>query len=362
MARAATVADDDVVHFDKLEGWPAPEEQPAWLGAPEAEQALLDAYRSERMHHAWLIGGPKGIGKATLAYRFARFVFANATPRSATGATDLSVSESEPAFRKVANRAHPNLLVLERPYDEQAKRFKTELTVPEIRKTVAFFGSTSGEPGWRVAVVDPADDMNPSSANALLKVLEEPPARSLFLIVSHAPGRALATIRSRCRRLDLAPLTAEAIVAALRAHGEADEDIELAAALAEGSLRRAIVLVEGKGIETYRDLTRLLARLPDLDIEAAHAFADKISGRGNDDAWASFGDLLSAWLNRRVRGEPEPRGGVPPSEAALGTPLERWAGVWDNLRRSTEQTDELNLDRKRTVLSILMALARATGM
>ena len=364
MARAATVDDGDVVHFDRLEGWPAPEEQPAWFGAREAELTLLDAYRSGRMHHAWLIGGPKGIGKATLAYRFARFVFAHADPKSAdvVGATDLAVPENAPAFRKVANRAHPNLLVLERPYDEPTKRFKTELTIPEIRKTVAFFGSTSGEPGWRIAVVDPADDMNQSSANALLKVLEEPPARSLFLIVSHAPGRALATIRSRCRRLDLTPLPAGAIVAAMHEHGETDEDVELAAALAEGSLRRAIVLVEGDGIETYRDLTRLLGRLPDIDVEAAHAFADKVSGRGNDDAWLSFGDLLAAWLNRRVRGEPEPPGGVPPSQAALGTPLERWAGVWDNLRRSTDQTDELNLDRKRTVLSILMALARATRM
>jgi len=364
MARAAAVAADDLVHFDRLEGWPAPEEQPAWFGSAVAERTLLDAYRSGRMHHAWLIGGPKGIGKATLAYRFARFVLAhpNEGSRAVAAAADLSVVESEPAFRKVANRAHPNLLVLERPYDEQAKRFRTELTVPEIRKTVAFFGSTSGEAGWRIAVVDPADDMNQSSANALLKVLEEPPARSLFLIVSHAPGRALATIRSRCRRLELARLRADAIISALRAHGETDADLELAAALAEGSLRRAIVLIEGDGIQTYRDLTRLLARLPDIDMEAAHLFADKVSSRGNDDAWLSFSDLLAGWLNRRVRGESEPEGGVPPGPPALRTPLERWAGVWDNLRRSTEQTDELNLDRKRTVLSILMALARATRM
>ena len=316
------------------------------------------------MHHAWLIGGPKGIGKATLAFRFARFVLAHPDPFSAevAAATDLSVAPNHPAFRKVANRAHPNLLVLERPYDEQNKRFKTELTVPEIRKTVSFFGSTSGEDGWRIAVVDPADDMNASSANALLKVLEEPPARSLFLIVSHAPGRALATIRSRCRRLDLPPLTPEAIAEAMRAHGEVDEDLELAAELAEGSLRRAILLMEGGGIETYRALTKLLARLPDLDIEAAHAFADSISGRGNDDAWVGFTDMLAAWLNRRVRGENEPESGAAPSAAIAAVPLERWAEVWETLRRSTEDTDEYNLDRKRTVLSILMALARATRM
>jgi DNA polymerase-3 subunit delta' len=361
MASADT---DDLIRHDRVEGWPAPEEQAQWHGDSGPEQALLDAYRSGRMHHAWLLGGPKGIGKATLAYRFARFVLAHPDPAAAVvgDAKDLSVAEDAPAFRKVANRAHPNLLVLERPYDEQNKRFRTELTVQEIRKTVTFFGSTSGETGWRIAIVDPADDMNQSSANALLKALEEPPARALFLIVSHAPGRLLPTIRSRCRRLDVAPLAPAAIATALASHGDPDQEVELVAALSEGSLRRAIALVDGDGIETYRALATLLATLPELNIEAVHAFADRVSGRGNDDAWASFGDMLSAWLNRRVRGEKEPDSGVQPGAAVLRTPLESWAEVWETLRRSVEQTDELNLDRKRTVLSILMSLARVTRM
>ena len=362
---AVSDAEDETIRFDRVEGWPAPEEQPAWFGDSAGERALLDAYRSGRMHHAWLIGGPKGIGKATLAYRFARFVLAHPDPAGVdlAAASDLSVPVDRPAFRKVANRAHPNLLILERPWDEQAKRFKTELTVPEIRRTVSFFGSTSGEPGWRIAVVDPADDMNPSSANALLKVLEEPPTRSLFLIISHAPGRLLPTIRSRSRRLDVAPLSPEAIATALRQHGEADvEDIDLIAALAEGSLRRAILLSESGGIETYRNLVKLLARLPNLDVDATHAFADSVSGRGDDDSWIGFRDLLAAWLNRRVRGEGEPETDVPLAPAAAAAPLERWAEVWETMRQSVDDTDEYNLDRKRTVLSILMSLARATRM
>jgi DNA polymerase-3 subunit delta' len=363
MARAA-ILDDEPIRLDRLEGWPGPEEQTAWLGDGGAEQTLLDAYRSGRMHHAWMIGGPKGIGKATLAYRFARFLLAHPDPRSPTvsAATDLALPETHPAFRKVAGRAHPNLLILERPWDEQAKRFKTVLAVEEIRKTVRFFGSTGGEDNWRIAVVDPADDLNASSANALLKILEEPPARSLFLIVSHAPGRSLATIRSRTRRLELQPLPSETIAAALAGHGVADADVALAAALSEGSLRRAAVLGAGEGIALYRELTRLLATLPKLDIAATHAFADRIAGRGNEDAWTAFSDLLAGWLNRRVRGEREPEGGTEPGPAVAAAPLATWAGIWENLRRSTEQTDELNLDRKRTVLSILMALARATRM
>jgi DNA polymerase-3 subunit delta' len=234
--------------------------------------------------------------------------------------------------------------------------------VPEIRKTVSFFGSTGGEAGWRVAIVDPADDMNQSSANALLKVLEEPPARSLFLIVSHAPGRSLPTIRARCRRLDVPPLTPEAIAGALGAHGDMDDALDLIATLADGSLRRAIMLTEGGGIEIYRGLANVLASLPDVDMDAAHAFADRVSGRGNEEGWVAFDDMLSAWLNRRVRGENEPDSAGRPASAVLATPLERWAEVWETMRCSIDQADEFNLDRKRTVLSILMSLARATRM
>jgi DNA polymerase-3 subunit delta' len=364
---AADVDTEDLIRFDRVEGWPAPEEQPQWFGEPAAERALLDAYRSGRMHHAWLLGGPKGVGKATLAYRFTRFVLANPDPVSpaVSAAVDLSVPENHPAFRKVASRAHPNLLVLERPWDDQGKRFKTMVAVDDVRKTVSFFGSTGGEDNWRVAIVDPADDMSDSSANALLKVLEEPPKRSLFLILAHAPGRALPTIRSRTRRLEVPPLAPDAIASALRDHGAGDaspDDIALAARLADGSLRRAILLLESDGIATYRDLVRLLARLPDIDIEAAHAFADRVSARGAEDEWAAFSDLLGGWLNRRVRLENEPETTSPIAPAARAAPLERWAEVWENLRSSTELSDEYNLDRKRTVLSVLMSLARATRM
>ncbi|CAN5322475.1 DNA polymerase III subunit delta' [soil metagenome] len=363
----AAAAADETLRFDALAGWPAPEQRVEWFGEARPQQVLLDAYRSGRMHHAWLIGGPKGIGKATLAYRFARFVLAHPDPHdpAIATATDLSLPPAHPALRKVAARSHPNLLILERPFDYKKDGYKTELTVDEIRRTVAFYGTTSGEAGWRIAVVDPADDMNPNAANALLKVLEEPPPRSLFLVVSHAPGRALPTIRSRCRRLDLAPLSVEAIVAAIEANGGElpdPDDLALIARLAEGSLRRAILLVEGGGIETYRAFSRIAAQLPRTDIPAMHAFADGISGRGNDDGWTGFVDMLRAWLNRRIHREEEPETSISLSPAVQATPLERWAEVWENLATSSELSDEYNLDRKRTVLSVLMTLARATRM
>jgi DNA polymerase-3 subunit delta' len=356
----------EIPRLDKIGDWPAPEERAEWLGDPAAERVLIDSYRGGRMHHGWLIGGPKGIGKATLAYRFARFAFAYPDPAapSVKAATDLSVPAGHPAFRGVASRAHPNLLPLERPFNEDTNRYRTELTVTEIRRTVSFFGSTSGEPGWRIAIVDPADDMNPNAANALLKVLEEPPARSLFFLICHAPGRLLPTIRSRTRRLELGTLPPEAIVAALQESGgkTAESDLMLAARLAEGSLRRAILLVEEGGIETYRALTHLLARLPTVDVADMHAFAESVSGRGADDAYHGFLDLVRDWLGRRVRREPEPKGGGPITAATGAVPLARWAEVWEKIENSSADAEEYNLDRKQVVLSTLMTLARATRM
>lgn len=364
-----TATDEPIGRLDQLEGWPAPEENPDWFGDPASEQTLLQAFRSRRMHHAWLICGPKGIGKATLAYRLARFVLAHPDPGSAevAAASDLTVQPDHPVSRKVAARAHANLLVLQRAYNDDRKRFYTELTVDEIRRTVAFFGSTAGEAGWRIAIVDPADDMNASAANALLKNLEEPPPRALFLIVCHTPGRLLPTIRSRCRRLNIRPLAPEAIERALAEHRRDDgsldpNELRLATALAEGSLRRAVHLIDGGGTTLYRELARILESAPDIDVEAAHALATRVSARDADETFDVFLDALYAWLDRRVRGKEEPDNLAQLATAVRQAPLESWAQVWDNVRRSSTLVDALNLDRKQAALSMLMTLARATRM
>jgi len=367
--RKPSAGSETIGRPDDLEGWPAAEESTDWFGDAAAEQTLLEAFHSGRIHHAWLICGPKGIGKATLAFRFARFVLAHPDPGApeVAAAADLSVDPQHPAFRRVAARAHPNLLVLQRAYNDDRKRFYTELTVDEIRRTVAFFGSTAGEPGWRIAVVDPADDLNPNAANALLKNLEELPARSLFLIVCHAPGRLLPTIRSRCRRLNVRPLTSQAIERALseRLRDTAALDtgaLQLATSLAEGSLRRAIHLTDGGGMEIYRDLARILENVPDIDVEAMHALATRVAARDADEVFDSFLDALCGWLDRRVRGEEEPDDSLRLSPAVRRAPLESWAQVWEKVRRSSTLAEALNLDRKQAVLSILMTLAHATRM
>jgi DNA polymerase-3 subunit delta' len=355
----------EIPRLDEIEGWPLPEAQPDWLGDASAEEDFRDAYVGARMHHAWLLGGPKGIGKATLAYRFARFALAHPDLKEAASAPPgLGIPEDHPVFRRVAARGHPNLLTLARPWDEKTKRYRTELIVDEVRRLIPFFGSTAAEAAWRIVVVDSADEMNASAANALLKLLEEPPARSLFLVLAHSPGRLLPTIRSRCRSLALAGIAADKIASAL-AKGEEGENpasFDLAGRLAGGSLRRAVHLVEGEGIELYRDLLRLTANLPSLDIPALHNLADRVSRRGEDDAYFTLLDLLRDWLQRRVRREPEVLATPTLAPAVLGAPLARWAEVWEKAEETSGVAEELNLDRKQVILTIFMSLARAARM
>src|SRR3979411_1310676 len=192
-----------------------PRETTALSGHRDAEQALLNAYRSGRIPHAWLIGGAQGIGKATLAYRMARFVLAHRDPLAPNvqAARTLAVDPSHPVARHIAAGAHGGLLTLERTLNDKGV-MRTVITVDETRETISFFGSTAAVEGWRVCIVDTVDELNPNAANALLKILEEPPRQSLFLLVSHAPARVLPTIQSRCRKLALRPLAVDDVIRA----------------------------------------------------------------------------------------------------------------------------------------------------
>src|SRR5215469_4184811 len=249
---------------------PHPRLNPDLIGHETAEKDYLAAWSGGRIAHAWLIGGPPGIGKATLAYRMARFALAHPNPAAPAvqAATSLKVPAEAPAARRIAGQAHPDLLVLERTAGDSGA-LRTVITVEQVRRTVGFFGSTAGEGGWRICIVDAADELKyPEGSNALLKVLEEPPARSLFLLVSHAPGRLLPTIRSRCRRLTLRPLAqgdvAKAASIALGADAD-DPAIAAAAAGARGSVSRAIASAGGPMLAFREKVAQLLRALPAHD-------------------------------------------------------------------------------------------------
>src|SRR4051812_4816417 len=229
-----------------------PRETTALFGHLEAETALLNAFRSGRIPHAWLIGGAQGIGKATLAYRMARFVLAHRDPAATdvVAAETLQVDASDPVARHIAAGAHGGLLTLERTLNDKGV-MRTVITVDETRETISFFGSTAAIDGWRVCIVDTVDELNPNAANALLKVLEEPPRRSLFLLVTHAPARVLPTIQSRCRKLPLRPLAVTDVIAAAAEAANipvGDALLREAADASEGSVARALNLLGGDAL------------------------------------------------------------------------------------------------------------------
>jgi DNA polymerase-3 subunit delta' len=317
-------------------------------GHADAEQAFLDAYRG-RMPHAWLIGGPRGIGKATLAYRMARFVFAHPDPAAVdAGASSLVLPADHPAVRRVAAQGHSDLLALERTEGDSGK-LRSVIQVDDVRRTVGFFGSTAGEGGWRVCIVDSADELNPAGANALLKILEEPPEKSLLLVVSHAPGRLLPTIRSRCRRLTLRPLAPDEVaraVAEALGRDAAEADIKAAAVAADGSVARAIDLLGGIALQVRERVNSLLGALPAVDPRGLHALGDAL-GR-DETALTAFVDAVRDWLSARL---------IAPAEPAR---LARFADVWDKLNLAAEQVQVFHLERKPFVFNVFGWLAEAS--
>jgi DNA polymerase-3 subunit delta' len=322
---------------------PAPRESQHLIGHDGAEAAILDAMRSTRLHHAWLITGPEGVGKATLAFRFARRLLAG-------GNTTLEMKPDHPVFRRIAAGTHADVLTIEREWDEKKKRMKKTIAADTARAIPPFLHLTAAEGGWRVVIVDGAEDLNPQSANALLKVLEEPPPRAVLILVCSAPGRLLPTIRSRCRHLALAPLTAPDMSLFLQqTHPEltADERTRLAD-IADGSPGRAEALAEEGGLKLADMAGEVLSAGAGISLIRAYQISDSLRDQ------APF-ETFMGLLHRGVAGAVSAylRGAADPLQTKLieSKGPYAWAETAQKLSQIAFETEKSNMDRRQALIA-----------
>lgn len=364
------MSDDALPQSDQIAEAPHPRDTPVLFGQTHAEESFLEAFNGERLHHAWLITGARGIGKATLAWRIARFLLTTpsrdsdglfgAPPPSET----LDVSADHPALPHIRALAHPGLYLLRRTYDEDKKRFKAQIGVEDIRAMQSFFGLSNTEGGRRVVIIDAADDMNVNAANALLKVLEEPPKDAMLLLISHRPAGLLPTIRSRCRVLRCNALSTEDMTRALSQSGADAAGLEAVAELSGGSVGEALRLIHGDGLQMYATLLSLIETLPRMDRPAALKLATDLSARGKEarfDLFERLIELLLARLSRAGLNLPQaPVSEQEPAILARLSPGPRAARAWAEL--SAEALPRLrhgravNLDPQSLILDMLWTL------
>ena len=328
---------------------PHPRDVFALEGVEAADQAVLDALARGRMHHAWLLVGPEGVGKASFAYRLARRLL-GAAPDPAFGA--LGSRMDDPVSRQISARAHPDLMVLERLGEDG--KIRKVIPVDEARRLPEFFANTPAVAPYRVAIVDAADDLNVNAANAILKTLEEPPERGVLLLVSHSPGRLLPTIRSRCRQLRFAPLP-EAEVATLIATraGVSPADAQHLARMAGGAPGRAIALAAASALEIDRQAHDILRALPGADEALLLSLADKFRGAEGAERFNLLFERLASQVHDMAAGQ---------ALAGSGEGLDRWAQAWELLQRLPVDAEAVNLDRADaffTAVRELRAAARA---
>ena len=349
---------------------PAPWANLDLIGHVEAESRLASLVAEDRIGSAWIIGGKAGIGKATLAFRLARFLLCGSgQDLFGEPPATLEVDPGDRAAQWVSARSHGDLLVIEPGIGSQGRR-RREVIVEDVRRLGPFFAQSAGNDGWRIAIIDQADLMNRSAANAALKLVEEPPEHSTVLLVSDEPSSLLPTIRSRCRKIRLEPLKTEQVILLLEQYlpDLSEEDREPLARLAEGSPGRALLLAQSGGLELYREIAALIAQVPDIDPAALHRLADRLGGTGAEGVWNLALEFLAGWFARLARSAGT---GRMPTDTVLDDDaetmsrlagdrgLERWVTVWEKVVHLRQVVHSLNLDRKQAILSVFGALEMA---
>ncbi len=369
-------ATDPLPDPDRLEGAPHPRVTGHLFGQPEAEAEFLQAFTSGRLHHAWMLTGPKGVGKATLAWRLSRFLLA--TPEDDGGMfatpppTNLDIDPANPVARRLLQLAEPRHFLLRRGPNDKETALSQVISVDEVRRMKSFFALSAADGGRRTAIIDSLDEMNPAAANALLKLLEEPPANVTLFLIAHQPARLLPTIRSRCRELRLMPLGPQDLADALtQAGGDiAPEDRPALAELSGGSAGEAFRPTNLDGLKLYSALTRLFATLPRLDRPQALAMAELAAAKGAAETFDLIVTLIDLFLARLARfgttGPPPPE--AAPNEAHLLHRLaphphaaRAWAELAQALSARARRGKAVNLDPAALLMDILLQVDETAG-
>ena len=374
---ARSVREQEIEVFpeaDRLGDFPHPRMTGQLIGHEEQVAMLRGALDGSACHHAWLIAGPEGVGKATLAYAAARYALATPAERGTEAGDRLGIDPRGRTARQVAALSHPGLLVIRRAYDPKDKRFRAVITIDEVRRLKGFLSHTGGSGGRRVVIVDAMDELNIAAANALLKSLEEPPPGTLFLLVTSEPGRLLATIRSRCRLLTVGRLSdGETRAAAEAAAQAADEPIALdqppewenVLAAASGSVRRCLMLLGGEGTGAAAAARQAVALLPKVDWSAANKLADDLASPANATAFEMFFSVLLDQMAAVARagagvGGDDMQGRLG-RRLAEGGRLASWAELWESIAADKSAAVALNLDRRTLVLETLERLSETVN-
>ncbi|MGB0908676.1 MAG: DNA polymerase III subunit delta' [Maricaulaceae bacterium] len=335
---------------DCIEGCRHPRATYDLIGHRAAEMQFLSAQRSGRLHHAWLISGPKGIGKATLAYRMARHLLGGMSllPDS------LDIPESDPVSQRIQAQGHGNMFVLRRPYDLKTKRLRTEIPIARVREMTSFFESTSAEDKLpRIAIVDCMDEMNRQSENGILKTLEEPPKDAILILLVNSPGQLLPTIRSRCMSLALRPVPETDIQPWLTAqYKESDDVINAAVKLSRGGPGKAVAFVQNAD-RVLKPLTRFLASLNGHDTTFDSILAGSLSLKENKNAralfWDSLQDILQCQAAYSMTGEWT--GAFKPLPVSKSP--EKWMQLWHKTCEWQRVEDAINMDKKTVMLTAI---------
>jgi DNA polymerase III subunit delta' len=365
---------DDAPQPDRIDGTRHPRDTPHLFGQADAEAAFLDAFNSGKLHHGWLLTGPRGVGKATLAWRLAKFLLATPDPDDGgmfapEPPTSLDIDPNHPVAHRIAAGGEGALKSVTRSVDEKTKRLRKQIVVDDIRKLNGFFQMSAADGGRRVVIIDDADLMNPNAANALLKMLEEPPARAIILLISHRPSGLLPTIRSRCRTLRLGTLSPEDMALAL---AQSDVDIQgdpaALAALSGGSVGGALGLSLMGGLKMYAELVGILGTLPQLDRSRALALAEAAAARGAEEKLSLLFTLVDLLMLRLARtgatGQPPQTEAAPNEHAVLtrlsATPAQgrAWAEAAHEISTRARHGMAVNLDPAALVLDTLFKMGQ----